>query len=302
MKILLFGKDGQVGWELRRSLSWLGDPICFGRKEADLENLTTLHRVIERHRPDVIVNAAAYTAVDKAESDDATAKAVNAVAPGVLAEEAAKLNAWIVHYSTDYVYDGTKNSPYVESDVTCPLSVYGKTKREGDELIRKHSPKHLIFRTSWVYAARGRNFIKTILGMAQERDHLKVINDQFGAPTSAELIADVTALGIYLVSQQPDQKRGDLAGTYHLVAAGETNWFGVARFVLEQAQALGLAVKVKPSQLLAISTDEYRVTAKRPRNSRMATDKIRQAFGIHLPHWHYHVDLMLEDLLAKKKL
>ena len=302
MKILLFGKDGQVGWELRRSLSWLGDLICFGRKEADLENLPALYRVIEQHRPHVVVNAAAYTAVDKAESDDATAKAVNAVAAGVLAEEAAKHNAWLVHYSTDYVYDGTKSSPYVESDVTCPLSVYGKTKREGDELIRKHNPKHMIFRTSWVYAARGRNFIRTILGLAQKRDDLKVIDDQFGAPTSAGLIADVTALVIYLVWQQSDQVRRDLAGTYHLVAAGETNWFDFAQFVLEQAQARGVAVKVKPSQLLAISTDEYRVTAKRPKNSRMATDKIREAFGIHLPHWHYHVDLMLDDILAKKEL
>lgn len=302
MKILLFGKDGQVGWELRRSLSCLGDLICLGRKEADLEDSAALHRVIQQHQPDILVNAAAYTAVDNAESDDTTAKAVNAVAVGVLAEEAAKHNAWLVHYSTDYVYDGTKSSPYVESDVTCPLSVYGKTKREGDELIRKHNPKHMIFRTSWVYAARGRNFIRTILGLAQKRDDLKVIDDQFGAPTSAGLIADVTALVIYLVWQQSDQVRRDLAGTYHLVAAGETNWFDFAQFVLEQAQARGVAVKVKPSQLLAISTDEYRVTAKRPKNSRMATDKIREAFGIHLPHWHYHVDLMLDDILAKKEL
>jgi dTDP-4-dehydrorhamnose reductase len=302
VKILLFGKDGQVGWELRRSLSYLGDLVCLGRKEADLQNLPALRGIIQHHQPDILVNAAAYTAVDNAESDHSTAQAINAIAVGVLAEEAAKHNAWLVHYSTDYVYDGTKSSPYVESDVTCPLSVYGKTKREGDELIRKHNPKHMIFRTSWVYAARGRNFIRTILGLAQKRDDLKVIDDQFGAPTSAGLIADVTALVIYLVWQQSDQVRRDLAGTYHLVAAGETNWFDFAQFVLEQAQARGVAVKVKPSQLLAISTDEYRVTAKRPKNSRMATDKIREAFGIHLPHWHYHVDLMLDDILAKKEL
>ena len=302
MRILLFGKDGQVGWELRRSLSWLGDLICLGRKEADLENLPALHRVIEQHRPHVVVNAAAYTAVDNAESDDATAKAVNAIAAGVLAEEAAKHNAWLVHYSTDYVYDGTKSSPYVESDVTSPLSVYGKTKREGDELIRKHNPKHLIFRTSWVYAARGRNFIKTILGLAHKRDHLRVIDDQFGAPTSAGLIADVTALGIYLVSEASDEKRGDLAGTYHLVAAGETSWFGVAQFVLERARARGLAIRVNPSQVQAVSSDAYSQSAERPKNSRMATDKIRQAFRIHLPHWHYHVELMLDDILGKKEL
>jgi dTDP-4-dehydrorhamnose reductase len=302
MKILLFGKDGQVGRELRRSLSCLGDLISLGRKEADLQNLAYLRRVIQQHQPDVVVNAAAYTAVDNAESDDTTAHAVNVVAVGVMAEEAAKHNAWLVHYSTDYVYEGTKSSPYVESDVTAPISVYGKTKREGDELIRKHNPKHLIFRTSWVYAAQGRNFIKTILSLAQKRDDLKVIDDQFGAPTSAGLIADVTALGIYLVSRQTQQERTDLTGTYHLVAAGETNWFGVAQFVLERAQARGLAIRVKSSQVQAVSSDVYSQSAKRPRNSRMATDKIRQAFGIHLPHWHYHLDLTLEEILAKKEL
>jgi dTDP-4-dehydrorhamnose reductase len=302
MKILLFGKDGQVGWELRRSLSCLGDLICLGRKEADLQNLPALHRIVQQHQPDILVNAAAYTAVDNAESDETTAQAINAIAVGVLAEEAARHNAWIVHYSTDYVYDGSKSSPYVESDVTCPLSVYGKTKGEGDEFIRKHNSKHLIFRTSWVYAARGRNFVKTVLALAQKRDDLKIIDDQFGAPTSAGLIADVTALVIYLASQQSNQWRSDLAGTYHLVAAGETSWFGVAQFVLERAQARGLAIRVNPPRLLAISTDEYRLTAKRPKNSRMATDKLKQAFGIHLPHWHYHLDLMLEDLLSRKEL
>ena len=300
MKILLFGKDGQVGWELRRSLSCLGDLICLGRKEADLQNLPALRGIIQHHQPDILVNAAAYTAVDNAESDHSTAQAINAIAVGVLAEEAAKHNAWIVHYSTDYVYDGTKSSPYLESDLTSPLSVYGTTKREGDELICEHNPKHLIFRTSWVYAARGRNFVKTVLSLAQKRDDLKVIDDQFGAPTSAGLIADVTSLVIYLLFQQSDQRRSDLAGTYHLVPAGETNWFGVAQFVLEQAQARGLAIRVKPSQLLAISSDEYGLIAKRPKNSRMATDKLRQTFGIQLPHWHYHLDLVLEDMLSRK--
>jgi dTDP-4-dehydrorhamnose reductase len=300
VKILLFGKDGQVGWELRRSLSYLGDLVCLGRKEADLQNLPALRGIIQQHQPDILVNAAAYTAVDNAESDHTTAQAINAIAVGVLAEEAAKHNAWIVHYSTDYVYDGTKSSPYLESDVTSPLSVYGKTKREGDELIRKHNSKHLIFRTSWVYSARGRNFVKTILARAQKRDDLKIIDDQFGAPTSAVLIADVTALIIYLIFQQGKHSRSDLAGTYHLVAAGETNWFGVAQCILEKAEACGLAIRVKPSQLLAISTDKYQLIAKRPKNSRMATDKLRQAFGIYLPHWHYHLNLTLEDLPWKK--
>jgi dTDP-4-dehydrorhamnose reductase len=302
VKILLFGKDGQVGRELRRSLSYLGDLLCLGRKEADLQNLPAVRGIIQHHHPDILVNAAAYTAVDNAESDHTTAKAVNEVAVGVLAEEAARHNAWVVHYSSDYVYDGSKSSPYVENDITSPLSVYGKTKREGDELIRKHNPKHLIFRTSWVYAARGPNFVKTVLNLAQKRDDLKVIDDQFGAPTSAGLIADVTSLVIYLLFQQSDHRRSDLAGTYHLVPAGETNWFGVAQFVLEQAQARGLAIRVKPSQLLAISSDEYGLIAKRPKNSRMATDKLRQAFGIQLPHWHYQLDLLLEEMLCNKEL
>lgn len=302
MKILLFGKDGQVGWELRRSLSYLGELICLGRKEADLQNLPALRGIIQHHQPDILVNAAAYTAVDNAESDHSTAQAINAIAVGVLAEEAAKHNAWIVHYSTDYVYDGTKSSPYLESDVTSPLSVYGKTKNEGDELICKHNPKHLIFRTSWVYAARGRNFVKSVLSLAQKRDDLKIIDDQFGAPTSAGLIADVTAFIIYLLTQQSNPWRNDWAGTYHLVPAGETSWFGVAQFVLEEAQARGLAIRVKPSQLRAISTDEYGLIAKRPKNSRMATDKLRQAFGIELPHWRYQLDLLLEDMLSKKEL
>jgi dTDP-4-dehydrorhamnose reductase len=302
VKILLFGKDGQVGWELRRSLSYLGDLLCLGRKEADLQNLPALRGIIQHHQPDILVNAAAYTAVDNAESDHTTAKAVNEVAVGVLAEEAARHNAWVVHYSTDYVYDGSKSSPYVENDITSPLSVYGKTKHQGDELIRRHNPKHLIFRTSWVYAARGRNFVKTVLSLAEKRDDLKVIDDQFGAPTSASLIADVTSLVIYLLFQQSDHQRSDLAGTYHLVPAGETNWFGVAQFVLEKAQARGLAIRVKPSQLLAISSDEYGLIAKRPKNSRMATDKLTQAFGIQLPHWHYQLDLLLEEMLCNKEL
>jgi dTDP-4-dehydrorhamnose reductase len=302
MKILLFGKDGQVGRELRRSLSCLGDLICLGRKDADLQNLAALRGVIQQHQPDILVNTAAYTAVDNAESDATTANAVNAVAVGVLAEETAKHNAWLVHYSTDYVYDGTKSSPYLESDVTCPLSVYGKTKREGDELIRKHNRKHLIFRTSWVYAARGRNFIDTILGLARKRENVKVIDDQFGAPTSAGLIADVTALAIHTVTQRFDQDRSDLAGTYHLVAAGETSWFGYARFMLEQAQARGIALKTNPSQIQAISTDAYPRPAKRPKNSRMSTDKITQAFRVHLPDWRYHVELTLDEILTRKDL
>ena len=302
MKILLFGKDGQVGWQLRRSLSHLGDLVCLGREEADLENLPALRAIIQQHQPDILVNAAAYTAVDNAESDHTTARSINATAVGFLAEEAAKHNAWIVHYSTDYVYDGTKSSPYVESDVTSPLSVYGKTKQEGDELIRKHNSKHLIFRTSWVYAARGRNFVKTVLALAQKREDFKVIDDQFGAPTSAGLIADVTALIIYLIFQQSNHLRSDLAGTYHLVAAGETSWFGVAQFVLEGAQARGLALRVNPFQLQAVASAAYPQSATRPKNSRMATDKIRQVFKVQLPHWQYHLELMLDDMLANKEL
>ena len=241
--------------------------------------------------PDVIVNAAAHTAVDKAEAEPDLARTLNALAPGVLAAEAQKLGAWLVHYSTDYVFDGGGNAPWLEDDVTAPLSVYGHTKLEGERLIQTQCTRHLILRTSWVYGARGGNFAKTMLRLAQERDSLNVINDQIGAPTSAELLADVVAHAIRAARTQPD-----LAGLYHCVASGETSWHGYARHVLAQAHSLGWRLKVGADQVGAIPTSSYPTPARRPLNSRLDTAKLQNAFGLALPHWQVQVDRMLQEI------
>lgn len=296
MKILLLGKDGQVGWELQRSLAPLGELIASGRKDADLEDLDGLRALIRRIQPTVIVNAAAYTAVDKAESDSNKARRINAEAVGVLAEEASRLTAWLVHYSTDYVFDGSKSSAYIEEDPTNPLSMYGKTKLEGEELIRQSKTKHLIFRTSWVYAARGGNFAKTMLRLAKERDQLKVVADQHGAPTSAELIADVTALVLYRIGQN---QNASVAGTYHLTANGHTTWHQYAQYVLELAQARGIQLKAGCEAVEPILTEAYPVPAVRPKNSRLNTSKLTQTFHLHLPDWQYHVQRLIDELTAQ---
>lgn len=301
MKILLLGKDGQVGWELQRALSPLGELIAFGRQEADLEDIDHLRQLVRRTQPDVIVNAAAYTAVDKAESEPEKARRINAEAVGVLAEEASRLNAWLVHYSTDYIFNGEKSSSYQEDDATGPLSVYGQTKLEGEQLIRKHNAKHLIFRTTWVYAARGGNFAKTMLRLAKERDALKVVADQHGAPTSAELIADITALALYRIAQAKDSASA-LAGTYHLAAAGETTWHGYAQYVLQLAQARGAVLKAEPAAVQPIPTEAYPLPAARPRNSRLNTTKLTRIFNVHLPDWRYHVQRLMDELAAQGTL
>jgi len=299
MKILLLGKDGQVGWELQRSLAPLGELVSMGRREANLEDLDGLRDSVRRHRPDVIVNAAAHTAVDKAESEPEKAHRINAEAVGALAEEASQLNAWLLHYSTDYVFDGEKTAPYSENDPTTPLSVYGSTKLEGEQLIRKHHAKHLIFRTSWVYAARGGNFAKTMLRLAGEREELKVIADQHGAPTSAELIADVTALTLYRLRQEAGAA---LAGTYHLVADGETTWHGYAQYVLELAEARGIVLKAHSAHVQPISTEAYPLPAARPKNSRLDTSKLANTFNLHLPDWRYHVQRLMDELVTQGAL
>ena len=301
MKVLLFGRDGQVGWELQRALSVLGEVVALGSKAAnnvdglcgDLTDLAGLVHTVARVQPDVIVNAAAYTAVDKAESDKERARTINALAPGVLAAEAQKLNAWLVHYSTDYVFDGGGSQPWRETDTTGPLSVYGHTKLEGEKLVASN-PKHLILRTSWVYAARGGNFAKTMLRLATERDALTVINDQFGAPTSAELLADVTAHAIRALQAEPD-----LAGLYHCVASGETSWHGYAQFVLQQAQALGHTLKAGRDNVATVATANYPTPAARPLNSRLNTEKLKTAFGLSLPHWQQGVARMLTEISGK---
>lgn len=298
MKILLFGKGGQVGWELQRSLAVLGEVVALDFGSVGLcgnfADLAGLAATIRQVAPDVIVNAAAHTAVDKAESEPELARTLNALAPGVLADEAQKLGAWLVHYSTDYVFDGSGNAPWRETDATGPLSVYGQTKLEGEQAVARCT-RHLIFRTSWVFAARGGNFAKTMLRLAREREQLSVIADQFGAPTGAELLADVTAHALRSVLSEPESSR--LAGLYHLVAAGETSWHGFACHVLERAQARGQTLKAGPANVLAIGTADYPTPAKRPFNSRLDTTRLRTAFGLHLPDWRIGVDRMLDEIL-----
>jgi dTDP-4-dehydrorhamnose reductase len=302
MKILLFGRGGQVGWELQRSLSVLGELVALDHDPAgnpdqlcgDFNNLAGLAETVRRVKPDVIVNAAAHTAVDKAEAEPALARTLNALAPGVLAAEANKLGAWLVHYSTDYVFDGSGNQPWRETDSTGPLSVYGQTKLEGEQLVATHA-RHLIFRTSWVYAARGGNFAKTMLRLAGEREALTVINDQMGAPTSAELLADVTAHALVAAMKQPA-----LAGLYHCVAAGETSWHGYASFVLAEAQSLGWPLKAGPAQVAPTATASYPTPAQRPLNSRLDTTRLQTAFGLVLPHWQVQVKRMLQEITGEK--
>lgn len=296
-KILLLGANGQVGWELQRSLAPLGELIVCTRQQADFTRPQSLARLVEQARPQIIVNAAAYTAVDKAESDEATARQVNAESVGVLARAAAERGAWLVHYSTDYVFNGQGTSPYRENDPTGPLSAYGRTKLEGERAVQRSACRHLILRTSWVYAARGGNFAKTMLRLAAERDELKVVADQFGAPTSAELIADVTAQILRRLTH--DQALAETAsGVYHLVASGETSWHGYARFVIGRAAELGMPLKVMQDSIRAIATADFPVPAKRPANSRLDTDKLRKTFGIYLPAWEQHANRMLEEVIA----
>ncbi len=302
MKILLLGKNGQVGWELQRALAPLGELVALDRQGADglcgdLTDLAGLARTVQAVRPQVIVNAAAHTAVDKAEGEPELACTLNALAPGVLAQEAAKLGAWLVHYSTDYVFDGSGSRPWQETDATAPLSVYGRTKREGEQAIAASGSRHLILRTSWVYGARGGNFAKTMLRLAAEREQLTVIADQIGAPTGADLLADVTAQAIRHVL--PPMRHNDLtpSGLYHVAAAGETSWHGYARFVLAQAEAAGRLLKAGPQQVRPISTADYPTPAKRPHNSRLDCTRFQATFGLTLPPWEAGVARLLSEIL-----
>lgn len=301
MNILLFGKGGQVGWELQRALAPLGQVTALdhdstgnpGGLHGDFSRPEQLAATIAAVRPDVIVNAAAHTAVDKAESEPELARAINATAPGVLARCAAESGAWLVHYSTDYVFDGSGSEPRREDAATGPLGIYGQTKLEGEQLIQASGCRHLILRTSWVYAARGGNFAKTMLRLAAEREQLNVIDDQIGAPTGAELLADVTAHAIRTAQQRPD-----VSGLYHLVAGGEVTWHGYARHVIEWARARGHAIKVAPDAIRPIPTSAYPTPAQRPLNSRLDTAKLQQTFGLELPHWQGAVERMLAEYLG----
>ncbi len=324
MKILLFGANGQVGWELQRSLAPLGQVKACGHLDADLENLGGLRAIIREYCPAVIVNAAAYTAVDRAESEPDTAYRINAEAVGLLGDEAKRLDAWLIHYSTDYVFDGTKSEPYLESDQPNPLSVYGKTKLQGEAAISESGCRYLIFRTSWVYSARGANFVKTMIRLAKERDALNVVADQIGAPTSAELIADVTAatlncIATGTVSAPPQDsncvdaggglihevipERGSqlswqqVTGTYHLTAAGETSWHGFARYLLGEAQDQGMTLRINLENLNPIAAADYPVAARRPANSRLNTNKLTETFGLRLPQWQTPVRRLITELI-----
>lgn len=293
MKLLLLGKNGQVGWELQRSLAPLGEVVALDRQTGgDISNLTELAQTIRSVRPDVIVNAAAHTAVDKAESEPDLALRLNAEAPEVMAQEAKSLGALLVHYSTDYVFDGSGSVARTEGDATGPLSVYGRTKLEGEQRIATTDCRHLIFRTSWVYAARGGNFAKTMLRLAQERETLSVINDQWGAPTGADLIADVTAHAVrHAAAHEID------CGLYHLVAGAETNWHAYASHVIERAQDLRPDLDWKVQSIAAVPTTAFPTPAARPQNSRLTTQKLQAAMQLRLPDWQQGVDRMLQEIL-----
>lgn len=298
MKILLLGKNGQLGWELQRSLAPLGELVALDRQGApglcgDLGEPDGLAATVRALRPDVIVNAAAYTAVDRAESEPDLARRINAHAPAALAREAAACGALLLHYSTDYVFHGQGQRPWAEDDPTGPLNVYGQTKLAGEQAIVQAGCRHLILRTSWVYAARGGNFARTMLRLARQQPRLTVIDDQWGAPTGAELIADVSAHAIVQLRARPDK-----AGIYHLAAAGETNWFSYAKHVLAQAQSAQAAIEYAVKDILPIPSSAYPVAATRPHNSRLDTRKLRTAFDLHLPPWQAGVDRMLAEILG----
>ena len=296
MKILLLGRDGQVGWELQRSLAPLGELVALGRQGsadlvADLSNLDALAQTVRAVAPDVIVNAAAYTAVDQAEVEPDLARVLNADAPAVLAREASKLNAWLLHYSTDYVFDGSGNRPWQETDATQPLNVYGETKLQGEQAIRDSGCRHLILRTSWVYAARGQNFVRTMLRLAEERETLHVIDDQIGAPTGAELIANITAHALTVV-----RRNADAGGLYHVAAAGETSWHGLACFLIERGRALGWPLRVATEDIVPVATEAFPTAASRPQNSRLDCALFLRTFGFELPDWRVGVERVLKQI------
>jgi dTDP-4-dehydrorhamnose reductase len=303
MKILLLGCNGQVGWELQRSLQPLGAVICSdhnSRSEmrSNFLNPEQVCALVDREAPDVIVNAAAYTAVDQAESDAEIARCINATTVGFLAEKVKTLEGLLVHYSTDYIFDGSGNHSRNELDPTGPLSIYGETKLEGENLILSSKCRHLILRTSWVYASKGNNFIKSILRLAAERDSLNVVADQIGAPTGADLLADVTAHAIARIVRDPSME-----GTYHCVASGETSWYEYARYLVERAIAHNLPIRVTPDKIIPVTSLEIPNIAKRPLNSRLDTEKIKSIFNINLPHWKKGVERLIEiEALTRDRL
>lgn len=292
MKVLLFGPDGQVGRALRATLPAISDVVTAGRDRADFATPGALAAIVAAERPDVVINAAAYTAVDKAETEPELAGRVNAEAPAELAEAAAEIGARFVHYSTDYVFDGTKPAPYEEADATAPLSVYGRTKRDGERGVERAGGNYLVFRTSWVHAPGGNNFIAKMLKLATERDELRVIDDQIGAPTSASLIAEVTAAALGASALR--------SGVYHLNASGETTWNGYARFAIGEAMRRGLVMRTTPEHVLPVPTSAFPTPARRPLNSRLSTGKLQAALGIEMPDWRRGVLATLEATIGER--
>jgi len=290
MKILLTGKDGQVGFALHKKLASIGEVIATNRNELNLENSDAIRIFIEKIKPNMIINAAAYTDVDKSESEIQLAHKVNTEAPGVLAEKASQLNIPMIHFSTDYVFDGLKNEPYLETDKANPQSIYGKTKWEGEEAVRNHK-KHIILRTSWVFSSHGQNFLKKILELIQEQSSLNIVNDQKGTPTSADVLADVTNKIIKTILKKPNFED---FGTYHVALEGETNWYQYACFITDEAIRLGLKTLMTSQEIQSISSDAYPTVAKRPMNSRLDTTKIKRTFMLELPHWEMEAAAMIK--------
>ena len=301
MKLLLFGSNGQVGWELQRSLAPLGAVKACDRHAVDLENPRAVRAAINDYSPDVIVNAAAYTAVDKAESEPDKAETINANAVELLANEAKRRNIWLLHYSTDYVFDGKKPGLYSETDKPNPLNAYGSTKLQGEIALQESGCRHLIFRTSWVYSARGSNFVKTIVRLAGEKDRLDIVADQVGAPTSAVFIADATATCLYRVAHG-DEFGGQAVGVYHLTAFGSTSWHGFARYLLDEMHSRNSERRLRSQDVHPVTTARYRSAAKRPLNSRLDTQKLTDTFSIYPPPWQFHVQRQIAELCRREGL
>jgi dTDP-4-dehydrorhamnose reductase len=293
MKILLTGKDGQVGFALHKKLLSLGEIIVTNRQELDLRNPDAIKAFIDKTKPNIIINAAAYTEVDKAEAEKLLAHQINAIAPKVLAQKASELNIPLIHFSTDYVFDGLKKEPYLETDEANPQSVYGQTKWEGEEAVRQHT-KHIILRTSWVLSAHGQNFLKTILKLAQEKSSFNVVSDQKGTPTSSQVLADVTYKIVETILKNPNFKD---FGTFHVTSMGDTDWFQYACFIVDEVMRLGLKTTMTSQDIKPISSDAYPTLAKRPMNSRLDTSKIKKTFMLELPHWKEEVKKVLKEII-----
>jgi len=293
MKILLTGKDGQVGFALHKKLASLGEVIATNREMLDLRDPQAIRAFIDQTKPDIIINPAAYTQVDKAESEKLLAHQINTVAPQVLADKASELDIPMIHFSTDYVFDGLKHEPYLETDEVNPQSVYGQTKWQGEKAVRQNK-KHIIFRTSWVFSSHGQNFLKTIMKLIQEKSSLKVVSDQMGTPTSSDVLADVIFSIVKAISNNPNYKD---FGTYHVTSMGDTDWFHYACFIVDEAMRLGLKTTMTSKDIKPISSDLYPTLTKRPMNSRLETSKIKKTFMLELPHWEEEVKKVLKEII-----